>query len=68
MEHYSYYIPPNYPDHLWPTVNNRVMFDIEVLKMNLELEQYVRNNEPQEILNASECVACYQQCVLLFAF
>lgn len=38
LEFYSYYIPPNYPDVMWPAVDPAVMFDIEILKMNLELE------------------------------
>jgi hypothetical protein len=38
LEFYSYYIPPNYPDVMWPAVDAAIMFDIEILKMNLELE------------------------------
>lgn len=47
--YYSYYIPPNYADHLWPSTSKNLMFDIENLKLNLELEQYINDNNVKEL-------------------
>lgn len=53
LEFFSYHIPPNYPDHLWPSVTQKLMFDIEVLKLNLELEQCIRKDDVKELLKMS---------------
>lgn len=44
MEQFSYFIPPNYPETLWPEVDAAIMFRIQDLKTSLEIEQCIVNN------------------------
>src|SRR5690606_9262110 len=41
LDEYSYFIPPNYPDHLWPEVDAAIMFKIQALKISLEIDQNI---------------------------
>jgi hypothetical protein len=58
---YSYYIPPNYPDHLWPAVDQKLMFSIEALKMSIDLEQFIRDEDASELVKILPDVADFMK-------
>jgi WD40 repeat protein len=58
---YSYYIPPNYPDHLWPAVDQKLMFSIEALKMSIDLEQLIRDEDAVELVKIQPDVADFMK-------
>ena len=58
---YSYYIPPNYPDHLWPVVDQKLMFSIEALKMSIDLEQLIRDEDSTELVKIQPDVADFMK-------
>lgn len=58
---YSYYIPPNYPDHLWPPVDQKLMFSIEALKMSIDLEQLIRDEDSAELIKIVPDVADFMK-------
>lgn len=61
LDFYSYYIPPNYPDHLWPPVDQKLMFAIEALKMSLDLEQMIRDENALELIKIVPDVADFMK-------
>jgi hypothetical protein len=61
LEFYSYYIPPNYPDHLWPAVDQKLMFSIEALKMSIDLEQLIRDEDAAELVKIVPEVADFMK-------
>ncbi|XP_049848411.1 uncharacterized protein LOC126315214 [Schistocerca gregaria] len=54
--YYSYYIPPNYLDQLWPTFEKKLILDIQVLKTNIETQQSIRDQKVKDLLTARDVV------------
>jgi hypothetical protein len=47
---YATHIPPNFPQRMWPKIDNKVLFDIEIFKVNMELESYIKHEQCEEMI------------------
>ena len=44
---YSHYVPPGYPDNLWPDVDQELVLNIAHFKHIVDLETFLENSEDE---------------------
>jgi hypothetical protein len=56
LEQYTYYIPPNFPEHLSIPADGATMEKIVLLKLTLELEKFAQERSIDELLDREKYV------------